>query len=451
MKLKFLGATQTVTGSKYLIEHDRKKILVDCGLFQGFKELRLRNWEDIPINVNNLDAVVLTHAHIDHSGYIPRLVKMGFKGKVYCTPATRDLCKILLPDCGYLMEEEARYANKRKFSKHSPALPLFTFDEAQSSLKSFRAVPYNQDFSLGDGLSIQFFNAGHILGSSSVVIGTENKKICFSGDIGRSADPILHPPEVPESVDCVVMESTYGNRLHEESDPMDDLEKIINRAFKRGGTIIMPAFAVGRSQEVLYFISKLKEQNRIPDMPVYLNSPMATNVTNIYCDNGEAHKLSPRECHEMCNVATYVNSPEESKRLNLRTDPKLIISASGMATGGRVIHHIKAFGPAEKNLLLFTGFQAGGTRGEKIVSGAESVRIHGQEVSIQAEVVNLNNLSAHADAKELINWAKKFKKAPSKVFITHGEQSASQELKSTLEKSLGWPCEVPTYLDEVEL
>jgi metallo-beta-lactamase family protein len=445
MKLKFLGATGTVTGSKYLLEHNRKKIMIDCGLFQGLKELRLRNWAKLPINVNDVDCLILTHAHLDHTGYIPRLVKEGFKGKIYCTHATKDLCKILLADSGHIQEEDAKYANKKGFSKHHPALPLYNFEEAIDSLHYFRTVDYDKEFDLGEGISLKFGNAGHILGSSNVTISVEGKTICFSGDLGRENDPILRPPSLPEDVDYLVVESTYGNRKHPETNPLDDIEKIINRTIKRNGVVIIPAFAVGRTQSLLKYISDLRKENRIPDVPIYLNSPMASNVTGLYCDYHGEHKLSPRECHELCNIATYVNNAEESKRLNLKKGPMIIISASGMATGGRVIHHIKQFAGDAKNTLLFTGFQAKGTRGEKIVSGAVSVKIHGQYVPIHCEIENLHNLSAHADQDEIVNWLKKFGKTPTKIFITHGEASASEALKMRLIEELKWNCEIPEY------
>lgn len=451
MKLTFLGATGTVTGSKYLLEHGSKKVMVDCGIFQGKKDLRLRNWEDIPVNLNGLTAIVLTHAHIDHSGYIPRLVRLGFKGKIYCTPPTRDLCKLLLPDCGYLMEEEASYANKKGFSKHKPALPLFTIEDAKKSLKHFRSVEYNKTFDLGEGLMLEFRNAGHILGSAHVSITDGSKKITFSGDIGRENDPILKPSEPPDSTDYLVMESTYGNRLHGNSDPKEDLTVIINRTLNRGGTIIIPAFAVGRTQSVLHFLAELKKEKKIPEFPIYLNSPMAINASRLYCKHKSNHKIPPKECHEMCNIATYTNDVEQSKKLNFDTNPKLIISASGMATGGRVLHHIKTFGPDKRNTLLFTGFQAAGTLGELIVHGAKSVRIHGEEIPIRAEVCNLNELSAHADSNELINWVKRFKNPPNKVFITHGEPTPAQSLKEKIEKELGWNVFIPQYLSVEEL
>lgn len=451
MKLTFLGATGTVTGSKYLLEHNRTKVLIDCGLFQGLKKLRLQNWSDLPFNVEGIDSVVLTHAHIDHSGYVPRLVKQGFKGKVYCTPPTRDLCKVLLPDCGYLQEEEARYANKRGYSKHKPALPLFSLDEAQESLKHFRPVRYQTKFDLGDGLTLEFRNAGHILGSAHVVISNGDKTITFSGDIGRENDPILNPSDLPNSTDYLVMESTYGNRRHPDSDPQGDLAKVINQTVDRGGTIILPAFAVGRTQMVLYYLSKLKQNSEIPDIPVFLNSPMASNVTNLYCEHRNSHTLTDDQCKEMCNVATYVNSVEESKALNSNKYPKLIIAASGMATGGRVIHHLKTYAPYENNTLLFTGFQAAGTRGEKIVGGSDTVKIHGQHVPVRAEVQNLSGLSAHADSEELIKWVKRFESPPKLTFVTHGEPNAAAEFRSKLENTFNTSCVVPEYLAEVEL
>tara|TARA_B100001248_G_scaffold227481_1_gene185947 strand:- start:12956 stop:14311 length:1356 start_codon:yes stop_codon:yes gene_type:complete len=451
MKLKFLGATGTVTGSKYLIEHGTQKVLIDCGLFQGGKRLRTRNWEKLPIDPADINAVILTHAHIDHSGYLPRLVKEGFRGKIYATPATKDLCKILLPDCGYLMEEEARYANKRKFSKHSPALPLFTIEEAKASLELFSEVPYGEKCEIGSGLRFTFSNAGHILGSAHVSVSDGSKNIVFSGDIGRLSDEMMMAPDPPKKADYLVMESTYGNRTHPQTKPEQELCKIINTTIKRGGTIIIPAFAVGRAQLVLHYIAKLLKEGAIEKFPIYLNSPMATNVTGIYCNHKYNHKLSKLECHEMCDIAKYVRTPEESKSLNKDDHPKLIISASGMATGGRVVHHLKAFITDPKNTILFTGFQAGGTRGEKIVSGAETVKIHGQEFPIRAEIYNLNHLSAHADQSELLSWASSFTSRPKKVFITHGEGEGATALKEILEKELDYNCILPDYLEEIEL
>ncbi len=451
MKISFLGATHSVTGSKYLIEHKSYKILVDCGLFQGLKELRLRNWAKFPIPPSSIDAVILTHAHIDHSGYLPRLVKEGFKGKIYCTPATRELCKILLPDTAYLQEEEARYANKKGYSKHHPAEPLFTIDDAYETIKFFRTVPFHSSFEIVRGLNFTFQNAGHILGSANVTLRDGNTSICFSGDIGRTHDPIILPSEAPESIDYLVMESTYGNRSHPQTQPKEEIANIINTTVSRKGTLLIPAFAVGRTQTVLLYLSELLRDGTIPQIPIYLNSPMATNATGIYHDFQEEHKLSLRACQDMCTVATYINSMEESIRLNANKDPKIIVSASGMATGGRVIHHLKAFAPNPNNTLLFTGFQAIGTRGEKIVNGAKSIRIHGGDIPIRAEVHNILSLSAHADQQELLQWVRKIKHGPKKVFITHGEEEASLALQKALKKHFSFNTEIPDYLATFEL
>lgn len=451
MKLKFLGATGTVTGSKYLLTAQGKQILIDCGLFQGLKELRLRNWEAPPIKISEIDCIILTHAHIDHSGYIPRLVKMGFTGKIYCTHATFDLCKVLLPDSGFLMEEEAKYANKEGFSKHHPALPLFTLEDAEEALTYFEPVHYDQKLSLGKDITVEFRNAGHILGASMVIINDGKKTICFSGDLGRQDDPIMYPPTNPGEVDYLVMESTYGNRVHPESNPMDELADLVNEAYRKKGVIIVPAFAVGRAQALLYYLSELKKNHRIPDLPIFLNSPMAINVTGLYGDYSNICKLNAKECSQMQNVATMVKDPEDSKNLNLRSGPMVIVSASGMATGGRVIHHIKAFAPDPKNIILFTGFQAAGTRGEKMLSGAPTIRMHGQDIPVNAKILNLENISAHADSNELLQWLKNFKKPPQKVFITHGEPTAAATFQEKVVNELGWKAVVPNYLDEEEL
>ncbi|RLA63417.1 MAG: MBL fold metallo-hydrolase [Epsilonproteobacteria bacterium] len=451
MKIKFLGATGTVTGSKYLLTHNRKKILVDCGLFQGLKKLRLRNWGEFPVNIGEISAIILTHAHIDHSGYVPRLYREGFRGKIYTTPGTRELCKILLPDSGFLMEEEAMYANKKGFSKHKPALPLFTIEDARDSLSHFRSVPFNKKFELGDGLSFEFKNAGHILGSAHLIITDGNKSITFSGDIGRSNDPLLLPPEPPSETDYLVIESTYGNRIHSDLDPAEELLRVVERTIKRGGTVLIPAFAVGRSQAILYYLSKLKQQNKLPDVPIFLNSPMAQDVTDLYCHYGSNQKLSSEELQTVCYLADYVTSADDSKKLNYDVSPKIIISASGMITGGRVVHHLKAFGPDEKSTILFTGYQATGTRGQAILSGKKSIKIHGEYIEINAEVAYLDSLSAHADQKELLEWAKKFKTPPQKTFITHGEEQSSEVLKELLISELDLDCVKPQYLDEFEL
>lgn len=446
MQLTFMGATGTVTGSKYLVTSNSKKILVDCGLFQGYKELRLRNWDSLPIHPHQIDAVILTHAHIDHSGYLPLLVKKGFTGKIYCSSATRDLCEILLLDSGYLQEEEARFANEKGFSKHHPALPLYTQEDARRSLHYFHTVNFGIEHQLGEDLKFELTHSGHIPGSSFVRIKQDNRALLFSGDLGRLFDPVLNSPATVQSTDYLVLESTYGNRLHEKISPIDQLEEVINKTVKRGGSIIIPAFAVGRAQSILYFIHQLKKADKIPDIPVFLDSPMAVKATKVFCHYTNEHKLSRNECLEVCAGATYINTPEESKAIDRSAFPRIIIAASGMATGGRVLHHLKVFAQDHRNTILFTGYQAAGTRGARIVNGESEVKIHGQMIPIRAEVVELSNTSAHADYEEILIWLKRFTKPPIKTFITHGEPDASQALKHAIEKELAWECHIPGYM-----
>ena len=498
MKISFFGATGTVTGSKYLVEAGGQKLLIDCGLFQGFKQLRLRNWAPPPFDARTIDAVLLTHAHIDHSGYLPLLVKQGFRGKVYCSAATRDLCGILLPDAAHLQEEEARFANKHDFSKHRPALPLFDADDAKRALKLLHVVDFGQEIRLGDGgadgavgikaginagsktggktsskadtksasklvsrlatqsatqssaaggVSFHFVPNGHILGSACVVLNAGGRTAVFSGDLGRPSDPIIKAPEAITHADILVLESTYGNRLHGAVDPERLLGDIISRTAQRGGVVVIPAFAVGRAQSVLYFIDQLKRRNAIPDVPVYLNSPMAIDATRLYRTHRALHRLTPAQCHAMCTVAQPVNSPEESRMLNLRKGPMIIVSASGMATGGRVLHHIKQFAPDERNTLLFAGFQAGGTRGAALVAGADSVKIHGEYVPVRAEVAQVDVLSSHADYAEILMWLRNFKTPPKETFLVHGEPAAADALRRRISEELGWRCSVPEYLE----
>jgi metallo-beta-lactamase family protein len=451
MELTFLGATGTVTGSKYLITSGSKKVLVDCGLFQGFKQLRLRNWESLPIGPTEIDAVILTHAHLDHSGYLPLLVKEGFSGKIYCTAGTRDLCAILLPDSGHIQEEDAGHANRHRYSKHAPALPLYTQQDAEQSLRYFSPVEFDHDLDIGGGLTMRLLPAGHILGSAFVILKNNGTSILFSGDLGRPHDPIMKPPATIRKADYLVVESTYGNRRHDPADPKAALAAVINRTVERGGVILIPSFAVGRTQSVLYYIHLLKSAHAIPDIPVYLNSPMAIEATNIYRRHAGEHRLTPSECKAMCSAARFVNSVEESKRLNSLTAPMIVISASGMATGGRVLHHIKAFAPEPRNTILFVGFQAGGTRGEAMVNGAPLVKIHGEYVPVRAEIVAMDYLSAHADYVEIMEWLGHFDGPPRKTFITHGEPAAADALRHRIEEQRDWHCRVPDYLEHVAL
>ena len=474
MHISFFGATGTVTGSKYLVDAAGVRVLIDCGLFQGFKQLRLRNWAPPPFDARTIDAVLLTHAHIDHSGYLPLLVKQGFRGKVYCSAATRDLCGILLPDAAHLQEEEARFANKHGFSKHRPALPLFDAADAKRALKLLHVVDFGAEIRLGasvrdadagvsasassskashaaGGVSFRLVPNGHILGSACVVLKADGRTAVFSGDLGRPSDPIMKAPEAIDHADYLVLESTYGNRLHANADPQRLLGDIIRRTTERGGVVVIPAFAVGRAQSVLYFIDQLKRSNAIPDVPVDLNSPMAIDTTGLYQTHRALHRLTPAQCHAMCTVAQPVNTAEESRRLNQRKGPMIIVSASGMATGGRVLHHIKQFAPDARNTLLFAGFQAGGTRGAALVDGADSVKIHGAYVPVRAEVAQVDVLSSHADYAETIMWLRNFKTPPKETFLVHGEPAAADALRRRISEELGWRCSVPEYLETAAL
>ena len=449
--LQFLGATGTVTGSKYLFRTARAGLLVDCGLFQGFKQLRLRNWSAPPLNVRALSAVVLTHAHLDHSGYLPLLVRNGFSGTVYCSEATYELCRLLLPDSGRLQEEEAEYANRRGFSKHKPALPLYTEEDAKRALRQFSPLSPNGKLDLL-GVQVRLLPAGHILGACMVSLENEGRRILFSGDLGRPNDPIMVPPASVRAADYLVVESTYGNRRHETSDAGMELGQVIRKTAERGGVVIIPSFAVGRAQSLLYEIERLKSQGAIArDLPVYLNSPMAIDATELYRTHNREHRLTPEQCRTMCQAALMVRTPEESRRLNQRPGPMVIIAASGMATGGRVLHHLKAFAPDPRNTILFSGYQAGGTRGATILSGAGAVKIHGSYVPVRAEVASIESFSAHADADETLKWLKGFSDPPRRTFITHGEPAAADALRLLIEEKLGWRCEVPDYLESATL
>jgi metallo-beta-lactamase family protein len=450
MRIQFLGGTGTVTGSKYLLAHEGRRLLIDCGLFQGVKQLRLRNWQPLPIQAADIDAVVLTHAHVDHSGYVPRLVSQGFKGPVYCTEATLDLCKLLLPDAARLQDEEADFANRHGHSRHKPALPLYTEQDAREALKRFQALPFDKEHVPWPGWSWRFAHAGHILGAASVRVAWPGASILFSGDLGRRDDLLMRPPEAPQPADHVVVESTYGDRVHRDVDTLSALAEVVNRTAARGGMLVIPSFAVGRAQTLLHCIHLLKQARRIPDMPVYLNSPMAADATRLYLHHAEEHRLSAEECAAMRREVTIVNTIEDSKRLNQLSFPSIIVSASGMATGGRVLHHIKAYAPGARNTILFVGFQAAGTRGASLVSGATEVKIHGEYVPVRAEIANLDTLSAHADRLQLLAWLDALP-APRRVFVTHGEPVAADSLRLAIEERHGWPVTVPDFLESFEL
>ena len=451
VKISFLGGAGTVTGSKYLLEIDGKRLMVDCGLFQGFKQLRLRNWRPFPVDAASIDAVLITHAHIDHSGYLPLLARQGFKGPIYATDATTDLCAILLPDSGHLQEREAEFAGRHGYSKHKPALPLYTQQDAERVLGQFRPVKFRSEIKLPGGATARFVPAGHILGAAIIELRVGGRSIVFSGDLGRSGTPTMLDPTPIERADYLLCESTYGDRLHEARDPEDALAEVVGRTVARGGTVVIPSFAVGRTQTLLYHLERLKRARRIPDVPVFLDSPMAIDVSDVFCRHAEEHRLSEAEARAACGVAHYTRAVEESKALDADPAPKIIVSASGMATGGRVLHHIKRFAPDPRNTILFAGFQAGGTRGAAMTQGAESVKMFGEYVPVRAEIDNLHMLSAHADANEIMVWLKHFREPPRTTFIVHGEPGPADSLRHRIEEELGWTCRVPEDRETAEL
>ncbi len=449
--LTFLGANATVTGSRHMVETGNARLLVDCGLFQGYKQLRLRNWASFPVDPASIDAVVLTHAHLDHSGYLPRLIREGFRGPIWCTDATRALCGILLPDSGRLLEEEAGYANRIGSSRHHPAEPLYTEKEARACLERFRTVPFEQHFAAVPGIQAFLKNQGHILGAAAVTLDHGGIRITFSGDIGRPNDPIMPAPAPPAESDWIVCESTYGDRHHPPGSLKNELESTLSSVLGRNGVAVIPAFAVGRAQLLLHTIAELQQDGAIPDTPVYLNSPMATDVTDLYHRYAGQHRLDAGALENMRRMTRLVRTAEESKALNRKKGPMIIVSAAGMLTGGRVLHHLTTFAPDPRNAILLSGYQAGGTRGAALASGAKSVRIYGQDVSVNAEVITLGAASAHADADEILTWLDAAPRQPRAVFLVHGESGASDELRKRIERELHWDARVPEYRDSVDL
>lgn len=450
-ELTFLGANATVTGSRHLVQAGNARILVDCGLFQGYKTLRLRNWAPFPVEARSIDAVILTHAHLDHSGYLPRLMQQGFRGRVWCTRATRSLCKILLPDSGRLQEEEAGFAERKGSSRHHPAEPLYTEADALRSLEHLHGVDLDDEFEPAPGVRVVFRQQGHILGAASVGVAYEGRRITFSGDIGRPHDPMMLAPSPPLESDWIVTESTYGNRLHPPDGLEPELAAVLGRTIERKGVVVVPAFAVGRAQLLLHAIARLQASGAIPEVPVYLNSPMATDVTALYRKYPDLHRLSASDMDAMRSMTRLVNTVEESKALNRRKGPMIIVSASGMATGGRVLHHLVAFAPDPRNSIVLSGFQAGGTRGAALSNGAKTIRIYGEDVAVNAEVVQLASASAHADGNEILSWLRSAPKPPRRVFITHGEPEAAEALRIRIDRELHWDAHVPDYREFVDL
>lgn len=449
--ITFLGAAETVTGSRYLIETGAARVMVECGLFQGWKKLRERNWASLPFDPSTLDAVVLTHAHIDHSGFLPRLCQSGFSGPVYCTRGTADLLGILLPDSGHLQEEEARHANQRGYSKHKPALPLYTRADAEQCLERLVPVPYGDVFPVAAGIAGRFTRAGHIIGSACLDLRVGATRVAFTGDVGRPDDPIMKPADPLGAADVLVTESTYGDRRHPAGSVNAVVEKTVNETVAKGGAVIVPAFAVGRAQHLLHLLTELVHEKRIPPLPIFLDSPMAIDATGLFFEHADEHRLSGDQCRRMSEGVHYTRTPEESRAIDQRSGPMIVISASGMATGGRILHHLRRFLPEKQNTVLFPGYQTSGTRGRSLVDGTDEVKIHGQYVPVRARVIQVECLSAHADYREMLDWLARAALAPRRVFVTHGEPAAADAFRRRLRDTFGWNAIVPAMGDTAVL
>ena len=449
--LRFLGGTGTVTGSKYLIESGGKRVLVDCGLFQGVKSLRERNREPFPVPPDTIDAVLLTHAHLDHSGYVPALVRDGFRGPIISTSGTAELCSILLPDSAHLLEEEAAHAAHKGYSKHNPPTPLYTIQNVEQALSQFRIASFDEVLDVVPGMKATFLPAGHILGASQLHIDVAGTSLHFTGDMGRQHDPMMKPPREFEGADILISESTYGNRTHPNIDPESELSPAIKPVLDRGGVVVIPAFAVGRTQGLMLHMWRLMDRGEIPRVPIYVNSPMAANATRMYHKHQEEQTIPAKEFEAVYDVAHMVGTVEESKALNERHGPMIIIAASGMMTGGRVLHHLVAFGEDPNNAILISGYQAGGTRGALLAEGATSLRIFGHDVPIRAEVIQLESLSGHADSDEILEWMKRSPRAPKMTYVTHGERDAADSMCSRISSGLKWNVRAPEHGETIDL
>ena len=450
MRIEFWGANGTVTGSRTLVESRGVRILVDCGLFQGDAEMRARNRQSFPFEPESIDAVILTHAHVDHCGGLPLLVRRGFAGPVWCTPGTAELCGLVLADAAHLEEEEAAYANTHHTSRHDPAEPLFTASDAQDALELLRPVPFLQTHSLAGDVRLTLHHAGHIIGAASAQLADHDVRLTFSGDVGRPRGRVMKAPAPLQPTDVLVLESTYGERNHPIDDSRDTLRRIAVETISRNGTLLIPSFAVGRAQEMLSLLAELRTAGEIQDVPVYVNSPMAIDATDLFLRFSDEHRLTAAQCRRMSKHVHYVRSVEASKALTHDESPKIVISASGMATGGRVLRHLAQLAPNPRNTLLFVGYQALGTRGRTIVSGASHVRIFGIDVPIRAQVEHMQTLSAHADADELLSWASSTSRPPIRTYLNHGELDASTALRQLIERRLGWQVEIPAYGDRID-
>jgi metallo-beta-lactamase family protein len=463
VKLTFLGAARTVTGSKHLLEASGERVLVDCGLFQGLKELRLRNWAPLPVPAEALTSVVITHAHLDHCGYLPRLVNQGFRGRVFCTPATAQLMRIVLEDAGRLQEEDAERANRKGYTRHHPAVPLFTSADVARALVLLQPVGYQRPVPVAPGVTAEFLNAGHLLGSSfaRLVVEPAGRTVLFGGDLGRFGRPVLPDPDPVEVADVLLVESTYGDRRHEQDDNGERLARIIRETAERGGKLLIPSFALGRVEELLYWVGRLEAEGRIPAQPVYVDSPMAARVLEIYRDR--LHELDPEIGHtaaapaieRLCAFCTakleVLTSIQASRAVQESRRPAIVISASGMATGGRVLHHLERLLPDARHTVLFAGYQAAGTRGRHLLDGAATVRLHGRDIPVAARIERLDSLSAHADASEILRWLGGFRRAPALTCLVHGDPGPMDTLRAVIERRLGWTVKTPDHLEEVAL
>jgi metallo-beta-lactamase family protein len=453
--LTFLGAARTVTGSKYLLEHSGSRVLVDCGLFQGLKELRLRNWEDFPVPPSSIDAVVLTHAHLDHVGYLPRLVAGGYRGRVFCTPGTADLCRLVLPDAGRIQEEDARQANKHGYTRHDPARPLFTESDAHRALTQLQPLGYDRPIEVAAGITARFSSAGHLLGSAYVLVQlTGAGTILFGGDLGRYGRPVLPDPTSAVAADVVLVESTYGDRDHVADDRGEMLAGLIRDTAQRGGKLIIPSFAIGRVEEVLYWVRRLEHEQRIPVLPVYVDSPMAADALRFYASR--VTELDPDMKPTQRNVSAFatarfqtVASPQQSRELTASRRTAIVISSSGMATGGRVLHHMADALPHRRNTVLFVGYQAAGTRGRQLCDGAEEVRIHGREIRVRAQIARIDSMSAHADRSEILRWLGTLPKRPDRLCLVHGDPGPMEGLCDLIKQRLGWDGYMPAHKERI--
>jgi len=460
LSLQFLGAAGGVTGSKFLVTFEGQQLLIDCGLFQGLKELRLRNWAPPPIDAVNLQHIALTHAHIDHSGYLPRLAARGFRGTIYATPATCDLLQILLMDAAHLQEEEANYANRKGYSKHKPAFPLYTSEDAERVLRLLRPTKFGEEIHLASGVRICFSRVGHILGAAAVRagfnFGGQEKVLVDSGDLGRYGRPILKDPDAVRNTDWLMVESTYGDRLHPEN-PEAELASIINEVAGKSGCLIIPSFAVGRMQELIYTIRKLEDNEKIPSLPVHVDSPMAINATDIYCNHAEEHDLDMkllrnRELGPLCTRHFFLHRTQaDSIAINNLKGPFILLTSSGMATGGRILHHLRERLPDPKTTVLFVGYQAQGTRGQTLQQGAKEIKMFGQMIAVRAKIETIDGFSAHADQSEILRWLEGFERAPRKTYVVHGEPKAAEVLAQAIGEKLKWQVEIPALGQQVAL